>query len=67
MQHLLDLIVRITKVVVDLDTIVEKAARLAEDNAQSRFDAEALGATAASVRERLIESLDEMKPRAILR
>ena len=54
MQHLLDLLVRMTKVVVDLDTIVEKAARLAEDNAESRFDAEALGAAAANVRERLI-------------
>ena len=63
MQHLLDLIVRTTKIVVDLDTIVEKAARLAEDDPELRFDAEVLGAAAASVRERLIETLDEVRPR----
>ena len=66
MHRVLDLIARTTKVVVDLDTIVEMAADLAASNAEAREQAESLIATAARVREHLIEGLDEVKPRPIL-
>ena len=66
MHRLLDLIARTTKVVVDLDTIVERAADLAANNPEAREQAESLIATASRVREQLIEELDELKPRPVL-
>ena len=66
MHRLLDLIARTTKIVVDLDTIVERAADLAANDAEAREQAECLIATASRVREHLIEGLDEVKPRPIL-
>ena len=66
MHRLLDLIERTTKVVVDLDTIVERAADLAANDPDAREQAESLVATASRVREHLIEGLDELKPRPVL-
>jgi hypothetical protein len=62
----LDLIARMTKVVVDLDRIVDRAATVAATNAEAREDAESLIATARAVRERVLEGLDEVKRPALM-
>ena len=66
MHALLDRIARTTKIVVELDKILESATELAAPNPEARDAAQSLRAAAAGARARLIDGLDEVKPRVRL-
>jgi hypothetical protein len=66
MQAWIELIVRVTTVVVDLDRVIEAAQPIASSDRPERERAEMVLAMARAQRARLLDELDMMKPRRAL-